>query len=236
MSNSFPPQGAGQPNQPPPPYGQGPNQNQPPYYNQVPAPNQPPAQPGYYPPPGANPNPYSPPQAGQPYPPTAYPGQPYPPPVYPGQVAKPARRKSGRGGLIAVGVIGLIIVIAVVLGVLGVFNNVEATDYPGATKASLTDKGTTYVNGLYDNNSSDRDNRKVFLTRDTPEQVFQYYKTDLTKKGWTFDKDGQLDGIAGSQFKKSGGLIIVLAGDPSQGFIKDEGTQNFIIVVTGKNV
>ena len=62
-------------------------------------------------------------------------------------------------------VVVLVIVGAGVAGVLGVFNNVEATDYPGATKATLTDKGTTYVNSLYDNNSSDRDNRKVFVTK-----------------------------------------------------------------------
>jgi hypothetical protein len=228
MSNSYPPQGAGQPNQPPSPYGQGPNQ--PPQYGQGPAQNYPPVTPTppvyYAPPPGPNPNPYG-------TPPT---GQPYPPAPYPGQVARPAKAKGGRGGLIAVGVIGLIVVVALVLGILGVFNTVEASDYPGATNASLTDKGTTYVNGLYNNNSSDRDNRKVFVTRDTPDQVFQFYKSDLVKKGWTFNKDGQLDGIAASQFSKSGDLIIVIAGGPAEGLIKDEGTQNFIIVVTGKDV
>lgn len=123
-----------------------------------------------------------------------------------------------------------------VLGVLGVFNTVEASDYPGATKASLTDKGNTYVNGLYDNKSSDQDNRKIFVTSDTPDQVFQYYKSDLTKKGWAFDKEGQLDGIAANQFSKSDDLIIVISGGPAEGLIKDEGTQNFIIVVTGKKV
>ena len=45
-----------------------------------------------------------------------------------------------------------------------------------------------------------------------------------------------LDGIDGSQFSKSGDLILVLSGGPAEGFIKDEGTQNFIIVVTGKDV
>ena len=223
MSNNYPPQGPGQPNQPPPPYQQGPYQNQPPaapgYYAPPPAP-------GTYPNPN-NPNPYGAPPNGQPYPPNAYPGQ----------VARPAKaKKRGPGALIAVGVIVLIIVVAGVLGVLGVFNNVDATDYPGATKATLTDKGTTFVNGLYDNNSSDRDNRKVFVTNDTPDQVFQFYKNDLTKKGWTFDKAGQLNGVAANQFSKNSDLLIVIAGGPSEGLIKDEGTQNFIIVVTGQKV
>lgn len=219
MSNNYPPQGGGQPNQPPSPYQQGPVQNQPP------------AAPGYYappPPPGAYPNqnPYGAPPNGQPYPPAGYPAQ----------VARPARKKGGPGGIIALVVIVVIVGVAVLLGVLGVFNNVDAADYPGATKATLTDKGTTYVNGLYNDNSSDRDNRKVFLTSDTPDKVFQFYKDDLTKKGWTFDKDGQLDGIAASQFSKNKDLIIVIAGGPSEGLIKDEGTQNFIIVVTGQKV
>lgn len=223
MSNNYPPQGAGQPNQPPQPYGQGPAPVPPPQYGQQPPVA--PTQPGYYAPPGANPNSYGAPSTGQSYPPNAYPNQ----------YARPAKRKSNRGGFIALGVIGVIIVAVVVMGVLGVFNNVDATDYPGATKATLTDKGTTYVNSLYDNNSSDRDNRKVFLTPDSPDKVFAYYKTDLVKKGWTFDTDGKLDGIAASQFKKNKDLIIVLAGSPSEGFIKDQGTQNFIIVVTGKD-
>ncbi len=233
MSSNYPPQGPGQPNQPRPPYGQpgqpppygqpGQNSNQPPL-----APTQPqgygapPASGNYGPPPGANP--YGTPQGVPPY---GYPAQ---------QTARSVKPKAkSKVGLIIAGVIVLLVVVGGVLGVLGFLSNVEATDYPESTRASLTDKGTTYVNSLYDNNKSDNDNRKIFLTGDTPAAVFKYYRDDLTSKGWKFEKEGVLNQITANQYSKSNDLLIVLAGSGSQDLVKDAGSKNFIILVTGKN-
>lgn len=255
MASNYPPPGPGQPPYGQPsgqpngqpgnygnPYGQ-PN-SQPPQYG---APygqpggqpgqnfNQPPAAPGYgTPPPGGY---YGPPPGAAPYqgPQGTMPPYPQQPNYRPEPAVKP-KAKSSRAGFITLGVIGVIVVIAVVLGLLGVFNNVDAADYPNATKASLTDKGKAYVNDLYDNKKSDNDNRKVFLTSDTPTAIFKYYQDDLTKKGWTFDDAGTLEQVPANKFSKGSKLLYVIVGDNSQGLVQDAASKNFILLITGDKV
>lgn len=244
MSTNYPPppQGPGQPNPPGPPYGPPPGYGgpaQPPQYGQPgqpqppqngqPGPPQygqpgygPPPQGGYYgPPPGANP--YNSPQ-GVP-PPAGYPPRPAAQPVKPKAKLNPA--------LLIGGLVLLAVIVAAILALTGVLSNVEATDYPGATKASLSNQGTTYVNNLYDNKQSSNDNRKVFLTGDTPEAVFKFYRDDLTSKGWAFEGEGTLSDVKANKYTKGDKLFFVIADNGSKNLILDAGTKTFIILLTG---
>lgn len=265
MASNYPPQGPGQPDgqpggqpgnygspygQPgnqPPRYGQAPQYSQPnsqPYgqppgagqnYNQPPAaPTQPgygpPPPGGYYgPPPGAGQ--YNPPQGTRP----PYPQQPG---YLPQQAVKPqrAKAKSSRGTFIAIGIVAVIVIVSVVLGLLGVFNNIDATDYPNATKGTLTSKGTDYVNARYNNKQSDNDNRKVFVTADSQETIFKYYRDDLTKKGWTFAGEGILGQLPANQYTRESKLLYVIVGDSSQDMVQNAAGKNFIILLTGDKI
>ena len=238
----------------PPPYGQG-------GYGPPPASNNgyppPPNNPGYpppagnngyppppnnygYPPPPNNPG-YPPPAPGYGQPPYGQPQPPYagppsqPPPYVPPRPTRPRSRL--RPLFYIIGIVAIITVVITVLSTAGVFNTVNAPDYPGATKSSLTDKGMQYVNSIYKSGSSDVDNRKVFVTSDPADRVFTFYKAQLPKNGWTFDKEGDLDGTGGTfaanGYTKNKQALYVIADDSSNGLVKNADGKTCVIIITG---
>ncbi len=226
----------GQPGQP---YGQGGGYGAPPPGYGNPPPAQPygqPNNPGYAGPPPAGQPPYGQPGPGYGGPPT---GQPYGQtgPVYGGPPPAPLKPAKRRLGIRTI--IGLAVVVLVLGGgllyALGILSNVSAPDYPGSTKATLSDKGTSTIDSLYEKGKSDNSERKIFLTSDTPAKVFAFYQDKLTKDGWKLDGVGALPNTEypAALYTKDKKITYVICDAGSQGLVKDAGDKNFIILLEG---
>lgn len=221
MPPNYGPPGGG-----PPPYGSPPPGGPPPGYGQPGAYGQPSGPGSYGPPPGP---PYGAPPPGPGYGPP--PGG--PPYGMPQQPITPKKRSNKLLFGILGGVVALLAACAVLALLVG-GPNVPAADYPGATKAELSDTGATYVNRLYTDGKSNTGDRKVFLTADKPDAVFSFYRTQLEKDGWTFEQAGVLSGMAAQSYKKDKKQVFIVAEPGSKGLVKSAAAdQTFIILVAG---
>ena len=137
------------------------------------------------------------------------------------------------GGLLIVGVAG-----SMLINWLALDNKVDVPDYPGSEKATLTTKGTAFIDNKYTADKPGSDYYKVMLTADNCEKVLSYYSTEAAKKDWikeNQDSSAEANILADSYKKTSRGLFIYCVPGVEQ-LAQNAGSNNIIVILTAGNV
>jgi hypothetical protein len=156
----------------------------------------------------------------------------------------PARRRAAtkKEGLIILLALGGLVLAGVAFSMLINFfevdNKVDLANYPASEKASLTDKGTSFIEDKYTSDKPNSDYYKVRLTADSCQSVLQYYRTEAAKNGWTMQKQGDAEvanGQVDSYRKDSKGLFVYCMPGSEQ-LVQNSGGKNAIIILTSDSV
>jgi hypothetical protein len=117
-------------------------------------------------------------------------------------------------------------------------NKVEAPNYPGSEKASLTPKGQGFIEDKYINSKPTKDYYKIMLTADSCETVLNYYRTEVSKNGWKLENQEGVTGskaVLNSYSKDSKGLFVYCVPGSEQ-LVQNDSGKNSIILTTADNV
>lgn len=117
-------------------------------------------------------------------------------------------------------------------------NKVDVPNYPGSEKASLTAKGTRFIEDKYTSDKPSSDYYKVRLTSDSCNTVLGYYRTEAVKSGWSIDKQDGSDGpdVPVDSYSKSAKGLFVYCIAGSEQLAQDAGSRNIIILLTADSV
>jgi hypothetical protein len=143
-------------------------------------------------------------------------------------------------------VFSLPVILATVLVFLILFNvynfftgEKPVPDYPNGTKTELTDQGNQFVNNLYQNKERGQSTVKVFLTKDGPQQVLDYYNGELVnKEGFESGTRPapQLPNAISVAFVKNDRIYVLLTSNSPDNLVKNQQPgDTYIIVAQGRS-
>ena len=150
----------------------------------------------------------------------------------------PPKKRGGLSCSIPTLIATVLVFAALMLGYNFFFGEKPAPDYPGATKAELTQAGNSFVDSLYKDNKRENSVVKVFLTQDNPQQVLEYYTEELVNKAGY--KQGeravrQSPGTISISFNKSERIYALITSDNNDGRVKNQQPgQTYIILAQGR--
>jgi len=156
----------------------------------------------------------------------------------------PARNStlSRKDGLLLLLVMAGLILIGIVFSVLinwfDIDNKVDVANYPGSEKASLTAKGTTFIENKYTSDKPISDYYKVRLTPDSCKTVLDYYHNEAAKSGWNIEKQGISAGVnvLVDSYRKSSKALFIYCTPGSQQLAQNADNKNLIVTLASDSV
>ncbi len=140
---------------------------------------------------------------------------------------------------VILGVLGLFGILFVVGNLLGVFTNPAPIPvYPGGRSAELTIKGNQFIDSLFEGNKREASTIKVFLSKDSPEQVVKFYTDQFSQQGFkispTTINDPAISGATVLSFSKKNGGYVLISSTGADGLVKDHSPGDaYIIILEG---
>ena len=140
---------------------------------------------------------------------------------------------------IILGGLGLFGILFAVGNLLGVFNiTAPIPVYSNGRTAELTLKGNQFIDSLYEGNKREASTIKVFLTKDSPEQVVKFYTDQLSTLGFklapTTINDPVISEATVLSFSKNNGGYVLISSMGSDGLVKNQSPdESYTIILEG---
>ncbi len=154
----------------------------------------------------------------------------------------PGRTRVAKSNTKAFIFLGVIVVLGLAITILIVFfdidSKVDVPNYPGSEKASLTAKGTSFVESKYTSDKPTKDYYKIGLTSDSCETVLRYYRTEAGKSGWGIEKQNGSAGtnVVVDSYRKSAKGLFVYCAPGSEQLVQNAGSKNTVIITAADSI
>lgn len=137
-------------------------------------------------------------------------------------------------------VLATVALFLVLLFIYNVFTgDSPAPNYPGAEQAELTSEGNKFIDSLYQNSKRENSTIKVFLTKDPPQQVLDYYTAELVTKAQFVAGERSLNQIPNAivvAFSKKDLIYALVTSNNNDGLVKNQPpNQTYIIIAQGRS-
>jgi len=137
-------------------------------------------------------------------------------------------------------VLATIALFLVLLFVYNIFSGeAPAPTYPGAEQTELTAEGNKFIDNLYQNSKRENSIIKVFLTKDSAQQVLDYYNSELVTKAQFAAGERSLNQIPNAivvAFSKKDRIYALVTSNNNDGLVKNQqSNQTYIIIAQGRS-